>query len=99
VNDQVDSDVNEASGLAGDEDDRIFENCADKVLDVAQDLARTTTKYTTMQILECARAESTSKVSHLRCNKMSAWNLAMREEKEIVSADLRRPKEGSGYKG
>jgi hypothetical protein len=99
VNDEVDSDVNEASGLAGDEDDGIFEDFADKVLAMAQDLARTTTKYTTMQILERARAVTTSKVSRLRCNKMSAWNLAMREEKELVSADLRRPKGGSGYKG
>jgi len=99
VNDEVDSDVNEASGLAGDEDDDIFEDFADKVLATAQDLARTTTKYTTMQILECARAVTTSKVSRLRCNKMSAWNLAMREEKEFVSADLRRPEAGSGYKG
>jgi hypothetical protein len=99
VNDEVDSDVNEASGLARDEDDGIFENFADKVLAMAQDLARTTTKYTTMQILERARAVTTSKVSRLRCNKMSAWNLAMREEEELVSADLRRPKAGSGYKG
>jgi len=66
---------------------------------MAQDLARTTTKYATMPILECARAVTTSKVSRLRCNKMSAWNLAMREEKESVSADLRRPKAGFGYKG
>jgi len=66
---------------------------------MAQDLARTTTKYTTMQILERARAVTTSKVSRLRCNKMSAWNLAMREEKESVSADLRRPKAEFWYKG
>ena len=95
MKDEVDLDVNEASGHAGDEDDDIFEDFADKVLATAQDLARTTTKYTTMQILECARAVTTSKVSRLRCNKMSAWNLAMREEKELVSADLRRPKAGS----
>jgi hypothetical protein len=30
---------------------------------------------------------------------MSAWNLAMREEKKLVSADLRRPKVGSRYLG
>jgi hypothetical protein len=99
VNDEVDSDVNEASGLARDEDDGIFEDFADKVHAMAQDLARTMTKYTTMQILERARAVTTSKVSRLHCNKMSTWNLAMREEKELVSADLRRPKAGSGYKG
>ena len=99
MNDEVDSDVNEASGLAGDEDDGIFEDFADKVLSMAQDLARTTTKYTTMQILERARAVTTSKVSRLRCNKMSAWNLAMREENELVSDEQRRPKAGSGYKG
>jgi hypothetical protein len=66
VNDEVDSDVNEASGLAADEDDGSFEDFADKVLAMAQDLARTTTKYTIMQILECARAVTTSKVSRLR---------------------------------
>jgi len=66
---------------------------------MAQDLARMMTKYSTMQILERARAVTTSKVSRLRCNKMSAWNFAMREEKESVSADLRRPKAGFGYKG
>jgi len=65
---------------------------------MAKDLARMMNKYTTMQILQCARAVTTSKVSRLRCNKMSAWNLAMREEKESVSADLHRPKTGSGYK-
>ena len=95
MNDEVDSDVNEASGLAGDEDDGIFEDFADKVLAMAKDLARTTTKYTTMQILERARAVTTAKVSRLCCNRMSAWNLAMREERELVSADLRRPKAGS----
>jgi hypothetical protein len=92
-------DVNEASGLAGDEDDGIFKDFADKVLAMAQDLARTTTKYTTMQILEHVRAVTTSKVSRLRCNKMSAWNLAMREEKKSVSANLHRSKAGFGYKG
>ena len=66
---------------------------------MAQDLARTRTKYTTMQILERARAVNTSEVSRLGCNKMIAWNLPMREEKESVSADLCRPKAGSGYKG
>jgi len=99
VKDEVDLDVNEASGHAGDEDDDIFEDFADKVLAMEQDFARTTTKYTTMQILERERAVTTSKVSRLRCNKMSAWNLAMREEKESVSADLCRPKAGSGYEG
>jgi len=96
VNDEVDSDVNKASGLAGDEDNSILEDFADKVLVI--DLARTTTKYTTMQILERARALTASKVSRLGCNKMSTWNLAMREEKESVSTDLRRPKAGFGYK-
>jgi len=76
-----------------------FEDFADKVLAMAQDLARTTTKYTTMQILERARAVTTSKVSRLRCNNISTWNLAMREERESVSADLRRPKAGPGYQG
>jgi len=66
---------------------------------MAKDLARTMTKYTTMQILQRARAVTTSKVSLLRCNKMRAWNLAMMQEKESVSADLRRPKAGHGYKG
>jgi len=59
---------------------------------MAQDLARTTTKDSTMQILECAGAVTTSKVSRLRCKKISAWNLVMREEKESVSSDLCRPK-------
>jgi hypothetical protein len=92
-------DVNEASGLAGDEDDGIFEDFTDNVLAMAQDFSRTKTKYTTMQILECVRAVTTSTVSRLRCNKMRAWNLEMREEKELVSTDLRRPKEGFGYEG
>ena len=82
MNDEVDSYVNEESGLSGDEDGGIFEDFADNVLAMAQDLARTTMKYTTMQILERARAVTTSKVSRLRCKKMSAWNLAMREEQE-----------------
>jgi hypothetical protein len=82
VNDEVDSDVNEASGLAGDEDDGISGEFANKVLTTAQDLPGTTTKYTTMQILERARAVTSSKVSRLCCNKMIAWNVAMREEKE-----------------
>jgi len=98
-NDEVDSDVTEASGHAGDENDGIFEDFADKVLAMGQDLARMTTKYTTMQILKHARAVTTSKLSRLLCNKMSAWNLAMREEKESVSADLRTPKAVFGYKG
>jgi hypothetical protein len=72
-------DVNEASRLAGDEDDGIFINIGDKVLAMAHNLARTTTKYTTIQIVEWARAVTTSKVSRLCCNKMRAWNLAMRE--------------------
>jgi len=99
ANDEVDSDVNEACGLAGAEDEGIFDDFADNVLLMAPDLARWTTKYTTMQIPECARAVTTSKVSRLRCNKLSAWNLAMREEKESVSAYLCRPKPGSWYQG
>jgi hypothetical protein len=99
VNYEVDSDVNEASGLAGDEDDAILEDFADKVLAMEQDLARTMTKYTTMRIIERARAVTTSKVSRLCCNKMIPWNVAMREEKESVSADLRKPKAGSRYRG
>jgi hypothetical protein len=81
VNHEVDSDVNEASCPAGDEDDGIFEDFTDKSRAVAQNLGATTTKYTNMQILERALAVTTSKVSRLHCNKMSAWNLAMREEK------------------
>jgi len=99
VNDEVNLDVNEASGLTGDEDDGIFMVFADKVLMMGRDLARTTTNYTTMQILERARAVTTSKAYCLRCNKMSTWNLAIREEKESVSTDLHRPKAGCGYKG
>jgi len=52
-----------------------------------------------MLILECVRAVTTSSVSRLHWNKMSAWNLAMREEKEWVSTNLRRPRAGSGYMG
>ena len=52
-----------------------------------------------MQNLEHVSTATTSEVSRLRSNKMSAWNLAMREEKESVSADLRRAKAGCGYKG
>jgi len=48
ANDEVDSDVNIASGLAGDTDDGIFEDFADKALAMAQHLARTTTNYTTI---------------------------------------------------
>jgi hypothetical protein len=66
---------------------------------MTQDLARATTKYTAMHILEHARAVTTSKVSRFRSNKSSAWNIATREEKESVSADLRRLKAGFGYKG
>jgi hypothetical protein len=99
ANDEVDSDGNEASGLAGDEDNGISKAFADKILAMAQDLARTTTKSTTVQILERARAVNTSKVSRLCSNKMSPWNLAMREEKESVSTDLCRPMTGFGYMG
>ena len=66
---------------------------------MAQDLARTMNKYTTMQIVERTMAVTTSNVSRLRCNEMSAWNFAMREEKESDSTDPRRPKSLSGYKG
>jgi hypothetical protein len=98
-NHQVNLDGNKASGIAGDSDDCLFEHFAYKVLAMAQDLPRMTTKYTTIQILERARAVTTSKLSSLRCNKMSTWNLAMKEEKESVSADLHRPKAGYGYLG
>jgi len=81
VNDEVDSDLNEASGLAGDQDEGVFEEFANTLLQMPQDLVRTTTKYTTMQILESVRAVTTSEVSRLCCNMMSAWNLAMMNEK------------------
>jgi len=97
VNHKLDLDENEASGLAGDEDNGISEDFADKELVTVPDLARMTTKYTTIQVVVRARAGTTSKVSHLRCNMMSAWNLPMREEKESVSAELCRPKTGWGY--
>ena len=66
---------------------------------MAPDLARMMSKDTMMQILEHARAVTTSILSRLLSNKMSAWNVAMREEMESVSANLRRPKPGSGYTG
>ena len=99
ANNDVESDVQETSGHAGGRDDGTFEDFADKVLAMAQDLARKTSKYTTTQIPKRARAVTSSKVSRLRWNMMSAWHLEMREEKESVSADLRRPRAGSWYNG
>jgi hypothetical protein len=99
VNDEVDPDVYKTSGLAGDEDVGIIEDIANKVRAMMQDLARMTNKSTTMRILYRARAVTTSKVCCSCCNKMDAWNLAMREEMELVSADLRRTNVEYGYMG
>jgi hypothetical protein len=99
ANDEVHADVNEQSALAGEDDDGIVEDLSDKVLAMAQDHTRMTFKYTTMQLIDRARPVTTAKVSRLRCNKMRSWNIAMREEKESISADLRRPKAKFGYKG
>jgi len=99
ANDQVDWDVNETFSVARDADDGILEKITGIVLPMAPDLASTMTKYTTMQILNVGRPVPTYIVSRLRCNKTSVWNLVMREQKESVSANLRRPMAVSGYKG
>ncbi|KAF8542794.1 hypothetical protein BDD12DRAFT_802556 [Trichophaea hybrida] len=82
-----------------DEDDVIFCEFADKIIAMAQDLARQNSKYSTNEIPERSLNITIAAAKRLRFNKLSGWQVAMREEKELVATDLRQPVSGKGYKG
>ncbi|KAF8523046.1 hypothetical protein BDD12DRAFT_904759 [Trichophaea hybrida] len=82
-----------------DEDDVIFCEFADRIIAMAQDLTRQNSKYSTNEILERSLNITIAAAKRLRFNKLSGWQVAMREEKELVATDLRQPVSGKGYKG
>ncbi|KAF8534152.1 hypothetical protein BDD12DRAFT_896950 [Trichophaea hybrida] len=82
-----------------DEDDVIFCEFADKIIAMAQDLTRQNSKYSTNEILERSLNITIAAAKRLRFNKLSGWQVAMCEEKELVATDLRQPISGKGYKG
>jgi hypothetical protein len=81
------------------EDDAIFREFADKIVGMAQELARQNSQYTTKEILRRALKITTATSKRLRFNKVSAWQVAMREERELVDQELRQPVAGKGYQG
>ncbi|KAF8542331.1 hypothetical protein BDD12DRAFT_941074 [Trichophaea hybrida] len=81
-----------------DEDDVIFCEFADKIIAMAQDLARQNSKYSTNEILERSLNITIAAAKRLRFNILSGWQVAMHEEKELVATDLRQPVSGKSYK-
>lgn len=66
---------------------------------MAQDLARQNSQYTTKEILSRALKITTATSKRLRFNKVSAWQVAMREESGLVDKTLLQPVAGKGYQG
>ncbi|KAF8533653.1 hypothetical protein BDD12DRAFT_898307 [Trichophaea hybrida] len=82
-----------------DEDNDIFSKFADKIIAMAQDLVRQNSKYSTNEILEQSLNITIAAAKRLRINKLSGWQVAMREEKGLVATELKQPVSGKGYKG
>ncbi|KAF8536788.1 hypothetical protein BDD12DRAFT_807499 [Trichophaea hybrida] len=72
---------------------------ADKIIAMAQDLAWQNSKYSTNEILEQSLNITIAAATRLHFNKLSGWQVAMREEMELVATDLRQPIFDKGYKG
>ncbi|KAF8538924.1 hypothetical protein BDD12DRAFT_883767 [Trichophaea hybrida] len=82
-----------------DENDVIFSEFADKIIAMAQDRARQNSKYSTNDILERSLNFTIAAAKQLGFNKLSGWQVAMREEKDHIATDLRQPVSGNCYKG
>ena len=81
------------------EDEAIFEDFAAKILEMAQDLARTNSQYSTREILERSLEITVSAAKRLKMKKVSGWHVAMAEEKELFAPDIRQPQPGKGIDG
>ncbi|KAF8538101.1 hypothetical protein BDD12DRAFT_806398 [Trichophaea hybrida] len=82
-----------------DDDDVIFSEFADKILAMAQDLVQQNSKYSTNEILKQSLNITIAAATQLCFNKLSGWQVAIREEKGLVATDLRQPESGTGNKG
>ncbi|KAF8542600.1 hypothetical protein BDD12DRAFT_802774 [Trichophaea hybrida] len=81
-----------------DKDDVIFSEFSDKIIAMAQDLARQNSKYSTNEILERSLNITIAAAKQLHFNTLSGWQIAMCEEKELVATDYRQPISGKYYK-
>ena len=66
---------------------------------MAQDLARTNSKYSTQEILERSLDITASAAKRLKVKQVSAWHVAMAEEKELIALNIRQPQKGKGIDG
>ena len=66
---------------------------------MAQDLARSSSKYSTQEILERSLDITVGAAKRLQVKKVSAWQVAMTEEKELMAHSVRQPIVGKGVYG
>ena len=66
---------------------------------MAQDLAHASCVYSTTEILERSLAITAAAAKRLKIKKVSAWQVAMAEEKEFVTPEMRQPLAGKGTYG
>ena len=81
------------------EEKAIFEDFAAKFLEMAQDLARTNSQYSTREIRERSLEITVSATKRLKMKTVSGWRVAMAEEKELFAPDIRHPQPGEGIDG
>lgn len=82
-----------------EEDESIFSDFAAKIIAMAQELARTNSKYSTQEILERALDITSSAAKRLKVKKVSAWHVALAEEKDLFALEIRQPLPGKGADG
>ena len=66
---------------------------------MAQDLASTNSRYSTQEILQRSLDITASVARRLKVKKVSAWHVAMAEEKALISMEVRQPLVGKGLAG
>ena len=66
---------------------------------MAQDIARTNSKYSTQEILRRSLDITACTALRLTVKRQTAWHVAMAEEKNFVAPDIRQPVPGKGADG
>jgi hypothetical protein len=94
----VEFDAEKEATLAGD--NPLVQELINVVLREAQRIVKdNTSQFTAEQLLEAAQYWLPSNIARLRKRKVSAWNLALRHEKEHAPVEVLKKKPGVGRNG
>lgn len=66
---------------------------------MAQELAQVNSVYSTVEILDRSLAITAAAAKRLKIKKVSAWQVAMAEEKDLVEPEMKQPLIGKGLDG